>query len=175
MRKGSGEKGRENVVSLTCHSLPPLFSHLSERHTPKNCMPCRLKLPKTFSRKTSFYLFIIIFICLVFCKWLLCMITSDGLAHATGVHERNTRHDSRSRKGTVFVSKHGKKHAKAQIRHTLGTVKAHFRHSLGTVLARFRHKYSTLGTFLKIFVTRLAKKNKLGTNYRNNSDQTRYS
>ena len=77
MRKGSGEKGRENVVSLICHSLPPLFSHLSEKHTQKNCMPCRLKLPKTFSRKTTFYIFIIIFVCLVFYKWLLCMITSD--------------------------------------------------------------------------------------------------
>ena len=83
-------------------------------------------------------------------------------------------HDSRSRKGTGFVPKHGKKHAKAEIRHTLGTVKAHFRHSLGTVLARFRHKYSTLGTFLKTFVTQLAKKNKLGMNYKNNSDQTQY-
>ena len=37
-------------------------------------------------------------------------------------------HDSRSRKGTVFVPKHGKKHAKAQIRHTLGTVKARFKY-----------------------------------------------
>ena len=59
-------------------------------------------------------------------------------------------HDSRSRKGMVFVPKHGKKHAKAQIRHPLGTVKAHlniakahFRHSLGTVLARFRHGLGT--------------------------------
>ena len=80
-------------------------------------------------------------------------------------------HDSRSRKGTVFVPKHGKKTCKgtlqAQLRHVFNIAKAHFRHSLGTVLARFRHKYSTLGTFLKIFVTRLAKKNKLGTNYKN--------
>ena len=38
-------------------------------------------------------------------------------------------HDSCSRKGTVFVPKHGKKkHAKAQIRHTLGTVKARFKY-----------------------------------------------
>ena len=78
MRKGSGEKGRENVVSLTCHSLSPLFSHLNEKHTKKNCMPCRLRLPKTSSRNTSFYLFIFIFICLLLCKWPLCMITSDG-------------------------------------------------------------------------------------------------
>ena len=78
MGEGSGEKGRGNVVSLTCHSLPPLFSHLNEKHTKKNCMPCRLKLPKTSSRNTSFCLFIVIFICLLFGKWLLYMITSDG-------------------------------------------------------------------------------------------------
>ena len=77
MGKGSSEQGRENVVSLTCHSLPPLFSHLSEKHTQKNCKPCRLKLPKTSSRNTSFYIFIFIFICLLFSKWPLCMITSD--------------------------------------------------------------------------------------------------
>lgn len=35
MGEGSGEKGRENVVSLTCHSLPPLFSHLNEKHAKK--------------------------------------------------------------------------------------------------------------------------------------------
>ena len=56
-------------------------------------------------------------------------------------------HDSRSRKGTVFVPKHGKKTCKGTV---LYIAKAHFRHSLGTILARFRHKYSTLGTFLKI-------------------------
>ena len=36
-------------------------------------------------------------------------------------------HDSRSRKGTVFVPKQEKKHTKAQIRHTLGTVQARFK------------------------------------------------
>ena len=36
--------------------------------------------------------------------------------------------DWRSRKGTVFVLKQGKKHAKAQIRHTLGTAKARFKY-----------------------------------------------
>ena len=34
----------------------------------KNCTLCRLKLPKTSSRNTSFYLFIFIFICLLLCK-----------------------------------------------------------------------------------------------------------
>ena len=37
-------------------------------------------------------------------------------------------HNLCSRKGTVFVLKHGKKHAKAQIRHTLGTFKARFKY-----------------------------------------------
>ena len=67
----------------------------------------------------------------------------------------------------------------AQLRHVLNIAKAHFRHSLGTILARFRHGLGTniqrWALFFKIFVTRLAKKNKLGMNYKNNSDQTRYS
>ena len=56
-------------------------------------------------------------------------------------------HDSRSRKGMVFVQSTGKKNMQrhrlgtlqAQLRHLLNIAKAHFRHSLGTVLAWFGH------------------------------------
>ena len=54
-----------------------------------------------------------------------------GLAHATGVHERNTVSYARFalKKRHDFCAKaRGKKHAKAQIRHTLGTVKARFKY-----------------------------------------------
>ena len=53
-----------------------------------------------------------------------------GLAHAAGVHERNpvpyARFALKKRHG--FCAKAREKHAKAQIRHTLGTVKARFKY-----------------------------------------------
>ena len=54
-----------------------------------------------------------------------------GLAHATGVHEHNTvpyaRFALKKRHGFCAKARE-KKHAKAQIRHTLGTVKARFKY-----------------------------------------------
>ena len=68
---------RECCFSHLSLPSPIVFSFEWKTHK-KNCTPCRLKLPKTSSRNTSFYLFIFIFICLLFCKWPLCIITSDG-------------------------------------------------------------------------------------------------
>ena len=59
-----------------------------------------------------------------------------GLAHATGVHERNMMrtHEIRpSVKCTILMRKHEKKYFCAQSRHTQGTVVARFLESLGTV------------------------------------------
>ena len=76
-----------------------------------------------------------------------------GLAHATGVHERNTvpyaRFALKKRHG--FCAKAREKNMQrrrlgtlqAQLRHVLNIAKAHFRHSLGTVLAQFRHCLGT--------------------------------
>lgn len=44
-----------------------------------------------------------------------------------------------------------------------------------TDAGHFRHKQLTLGTVLKMFVTWLGKKNKVGTNNKNNPDQTQYN
>ena len=60
-----------------------------------------------------------------------CYVVTCGLAHATGVHERNTvpyaRFALKKRHGFCAKARE-KKHAKAQIRHTLGTVKARFKY-----------------------------------------------
>ena len=85
-----------------------------------------------------------------------------GLAHATGVHERNTvpTHETQFRGKTRIVCQ---TQGKARFRHVsgtgltrfrsiFGTVYAHFRHVLGTVLAQLWHAvctfYARLGTFL---------------------------
>ena len=85
-----------------------------------------------------------------------------GLAHATGVHERNTvpMHETQFRGKTRIACQ---TQGKARFRHVLGTgltrfrsifgtVYARFRHVLGTVLAQLWHAvctfYARLGTFL---------------------------
>lgn len=64
-------------------------------------------------------------------------LLKEKLAHATGVHERktvpsNVHTISQLREGTVFVPKHRKKSAWAQIRNTLRTVKARYKYCQGT-------------------------------------------
>ena len=56
---------------------------------------------------------------------------AGGLAHTTGVHERNSMPYARfalKKRKRFLCQSTGKKHAKAQIRHTLGTVKARFKY-----------------------------------------------
>ena len=86
----------------------------------------------------------------------------QGLAHATGVHERNTvpMHETQFRGKTRIACQ---TQGKARFRHVsgtgltrfrsiFGTVYARFRHVLGTVLAQLWHAvctfYARLGTFL---------------------------
>lgn len=66
----------------------------------------------------------------------LIQVKSCGLAHATGVHERNNMpmHEIRvSVNSTVFVQAHRVKTKKAQIRHSLGTDQAQFWHGFRKV------------------------------------------
>ena len=71
-----------------------------------------------------------ILLCIYF-KKIIISKSCKGLAHATGVHERNTvpyaRFALKKRHGFCAKARQ-KKHAKAQIRHTLGTVKARFKY-----------------------------------------------
>ena len=65
-----------------------------------------------------------------------------GLAHATGVHERNTvpyarfvlkkRHGFCAKAREKNMQSHRLSTLKAQLRHVLNIAKAHFRHSFGT-------------------------------------------
>ena len=70
-----------------------------------------------------------------------------GLAHATGVHERNTvpMHETQFRGKTRIVCQ---TQGKARFWHVSGTGVTRFRSIFGTVYARFRHVLGTVSAQL---------------------------
>ncbi|MCV6575229.1 MAG: hypothetical protein OIF58_05790, partial [Cohaesibacter sp.] len=82
-----------------------------------------------------------------------------GLAHATGVHERNSvpMHETQFRgKTRIACQTQGKARfghvsgtGLTRFRGIFGTVYARFRHVLGTFWAQFRHNYGTLYAHFK--------------------------
>ena len=70
-----------------------------------------------------------------------------GLAHATGVHERDTMrmHETQFRGKTQIVCQ---TQGKARFKHVSGTGLTRFRSIFGTVYARFRHVLGTVSAKL---------------------------